>query len=101
MMRGQMVFVLALAAALGSAQAAERRARQQQPAQAVVVVPAQYCEKMCAEDFAPCDPISREPPIHAARRWASGGDGASQNPKSFQNASSLPSDPASPGHRLP
>ncbi|CAN2534246.1 hypothetical+protein [Methylocapsa aurea] len=57
MMRGQMVFVLALAAALGSAQAAERRARQQQPAQAVVVVPAQYCEKMCAEDFAPCDPI--------------------------------------------
>ncbi|HEY8063793.1 MAG TPA: hypothetical protein VIF40_03590 [Methylosinus sp.] len=58
MMREWIVFASTLAVALlASAEAAERRPRQPPPAESVVVAPAQFCEKMCPEDFAPCDPI--------------------------------------------
>ncbi|MBU3888690.1 hypothetical protein FM996_18665 [Methylosinus sporium] len=54
-MRASIALVAALFGALGAAQAAERPPRQPQPAQ-TYVVPVQFCEKMCPEDFAPCDP---------------------------------------------
>ncbi|MBG0810325.1 hypothetical protein IY145_13135 [Methylosinus sp. H3A] len=57
-MREWLVFASSLAVVLlGSAEAAERRSRQPQPAETVFVAPAQFCEKMCPEDFSPCDPI--------------------------------------------
>ncbi len=56
-MRVSIVFVCALLGVLGAAQAAERLPREPEPAQAYVAVPVQFCEKMCPEDFSPCDPI--------------------------------------------
>ncbi|WP_156967949.1 hypothetical protein [Methylosinus sp. PW1] len=56
-MRASIAFVAALLGALSAAQAGERPSRQPHPAQTYVVVPVQFCEKMCPEDFAPCDPI--------------------------------------------
>jgi hypothetical protein len=50
---------LMLALAVALAQAGERRARRMRAAQseAVVVVPAPLCEKLCPQDLSPCDPL--------------------------------------------
>ncbi|BBU61252.1 hypothetical protein MSC49_11870 [Methylosinus sp. C49] len=55
-MRGaSIVFALAFSGALCAA-AAERRSPPLRRTETVVVLPVQYCEKMCPQDFAPCDP---------------------------------------------
>jgi len=56
-MREWIIFASSFAVALGAAEAADRRSRRPQPAETLVVAPVQFCEKMCPEDFAPCDPI--------------------------------------------
>jgi hypothetical protein len=52
---------LLVASVAASAAAAERRSRRLPPQDGeayAVAVPVEFCEKMCPQDFSPCDPIN-------------------------------------------